>query len=138
MNKDQVIARMREVMGVPFLHQGRDRSGIDCVGALAYAFDYKGDIPAYSRDPVNGELERELERIFGEPIYTKPPLDFAYQVGDVLSIQFVGPTRHVALVADYVIKPHLSMTHTSASVGKVVEHISDQKWRRRVVKVWRP
>jgi len=129
---------MRELMGVPFVHQGRDSTGVDCVGALAHAFDYQGDIPAYPIDPVNGELERELERIFGAPLAVMPGADFAYEIGDVLSMRFVGPTRHVGMVANYIKPPHLSLIHTSASVGKVVEHIFDPKWRRRVVKVWRP
>ena len=146
MNKDNAIDRIRELVSakVPFLHQGRTFEGIDCVGALAYAYDYQGEIPAYPEDPVNGELERELQRIFGEPylvidrmnpITTQEDL----QPLDILSMQYKGPIRHVAMVVPHVNIPGvLSVAHTDAMLGRVTEHILDVKWLRRIVKVWRP
>ena len=146
MNKDNAIDRIRELVSakVPFLHQGRTFDGIDCVGALAYAYDYQGEIPAYPEDPVNGELERELQRIFGEPylvidrmnpITTQEDL----QPLDILSMQYKGPIRHVAMVVPHVNIPGVfSVAHTDAMLGRVTEHILDVKWLRRIVKVWRP
>lgn len=147
MNKEHAISRMRELVDakVPFLHQGRDHNGIDCVGALAYAFQYDGPLPAYPRDPVNGELERNLRDIFGPPVLERagtlaPPLAAALlRPGDVVSMQYRGPVRHVALLAPHVaIAGQLSVIHTDAMLGRVTEHILDEKWLRRVMRVWRP
>ena len=54
-------------------------------------------------------------------------------------MQYAGPVRHVAIVVPHIaIKGVLSIVHTDAMVGHVVEHILDEKWRRRIAKVWRP
>ena len=142
MNNDRskAIARMRELVAakVPFVHQGRDFNGIDCVGALIYAEEYDGDIPSYPDNPVNGELERHLSSILGPPTFVRP-FDYGLLLpGDILSMQYKGPIRHVALVVPHVSIPNqLSIAHTDSSVGYVTEHILDLKWLRRIVKVWR-
>ena len=143
---DKVIERARELVDakVPFLHQGRDFSGIDCVGALVYAYQFEGEIPAYPENPINGELEASLERNFGTPhlvVNRLNPLTTHEQLQplDILSMQYRGPIRHVAIVVPHVaIAGVLSMVHTDSAVGRVTEHILDQKWLRRIVKVWRP
>lgn len=140
-DRSRAIARIRELVDakVPFLHQGRDFNGIDCVGALVYAEEYKGDIPAYPENPVNGELERNLVRVYGQPTFVRP-FDYALLLpGDILSMQYAGPIRHVAMVVPHVSIPGaLSIVHTDSNVGRVTEHILDHKWLRRIVKVWRP
>lgn len=141
----RIIARARELaqLKVPFVHQGRTLQGIDCVGALAHILEFEGELPAYSRDPVNGELETELSKVLGEPILeisrATPMRDaLRLQVCDILSMQYFGPIRHVAIVVPHVALPGvLSVVHTDSNVGRVVEHILDEKWLRRVVKVWR-
>lgn len=146
MNKENAIERMRELVRarVPFLHQGRDFNGIDCIGALAYALEYKDPIPTYPRDPVNGELEKELGRILGAPLITVQkyePIDnyTVLQPLDILAMQYRGPIRHVAMAVPHVSIPGvLSVIHTDSRLGRVTEHILDPKWLRRIVKVWRP
>jgi cell wall-associated NlpC family hydrolase len=150
MNKDTAIERMRELVAakVPFVHQGRDFAGIDCVGALVYAFQYDGPVPAYPQDPVNGELERELRRIFGAPALerastvARPFTADLLRPGDVVSMQYAGPVRHVAMLAMHVDQRNcpgtLSCIHTDAMLGRVTEHILDAKWLRRIMRVWRP
>ncbi len=137
---------MRELVEarVPFMHQGRDFDGIDCIGALAYALDYKDPLPVYPRDPVNGELEKELGRILGAPLFTvqkyEPISDYSMlQPLDILAMQYRGPIRHVAMAVPHIAIPGvLSVIHTDSRLGRVTEHILDQKWLRRIVKVWRP
>lgn len=146
-NKENALERARELVQarVPFVHQGRDFNGIDCVGALAYIFQYDGGIPSYPDNPVNGELELNLEQVFGLPlgVYNRhnPVRLEDLQPLDVLSMQYRGPARHVALVVPYV-NPRfpgvLSIVHTDSMVERVTEHILDLAWLRRIVKVWRP
>lgn len=149
MNK--VIERARELVaaGVPFLHQGRDFNGIDCVGCLVYAFEHPlDDVPGYPRDPYRGELDRQLARIFGTALQEAEVTKGGeclrrinvdeLREGDVVSMQYRGPVRHVGIIACHPIYPgHLSLIHTDAMVGKVTEHLLDDMWVDRIVKVYR-
>jgi len=133
------VERAREMLGVPFLHLGRDRNGIDCVGLVAHAHDYDAAlIPAYPRDPLNGQLELNLTKILGTPALIAPFDAAELQAGDVVAIAYKGPIRHVAIVGNHpTIAGVLSLIHTDSGVGQVVEHILDFKWIRRIKKVWR-
>lgn len=147
-NTANAVERMRELVEarVPFVHQGKTLAGMDCVGGLCHALQYEGDVPNYPRDPVNGELERELRALFGEPVFYRANLltdrvvaNADLRETDVVSMQYAGPVRHVGMIGNYEPAPgELSLLHTSASIGRVVEHILDEKWRRRIVGVWRP
>lgn len=148
LDRDVIVARARELasLQVPFVHQGRSLVGIDCVGALAHILQYTGELPVYPPDPVNGELETYLEAMFGLPIMEvsrATPLTSAIKlrVGDILSMQYFGPIRHVSIVVPYVDQKNapgeLAVVHTDAMVGRVTEHRLDTKWLRRIVKVWR-
>lgn len=145
-NKEGAVGRMRELVAAraPFLHQGRTFDGIDCVGAVVYAFQYTGVVPPYPEDPINGELEAEITRVFGEPILqfdsenilNAPSL---LRSGDIVTMQYAGPTRHVAVIATHpAIAGKVTVIHTDAMLGRVTEHLLDFKWMRRIVKVWRP
>lgn len=140
MNAAERVARARTFLGAPYLHQGRDANGIDCVGLLAYADEVDVDlIPAYPQDPVNGELETALTAHYGAPLLVGIPTFADLRVGDVVAMQYAGPTRHVALVGDYALAAgHMSLIHTDAMVGRVVEHRLDAKWLRRITRVYRP
>ena len=149
MNRDGAVERLRELVArqVPFLHQGRSFDGIDCIGSLCYGFDYRGPVPNYPEDPINGELEGELTKLLGEPLLSYSAVNRLTDWGplqslDILSMQYRGPIRHVAVVVPYIdqrqVPGGLSVVHTDAMLGRVTEHILDAKWLRRVVKVWRP
>ena len=143
MNKEGAIERARELVEakVPFLHQGRDFSGIDCIGALRYILQYDGELPPYPADPIHGELEANLARIVGPPALIVPrltPLTTQEELLpiDILTMQYAGPTRHVAFTLPHINIPGvLSIVHTDAMLGRVTEHILDVKWLRRIVKV---
>lgn len=133
-----VAERARSMIGVPFLHQGRDRNGIDCVGFMAYVIDYPfAQIPAYPRDPLNSELETAMTAAFGPPLLLKPTID-QLREGDLCAMQYRGPIRHVGIVLNHPTLPgQLSLIHTDAVRDAVTEHILDAKWLRRIEKVWR-
>lgn len=115
------------------------------MGGLVYAFQYDGKLPPYSKDPINGELEKELNKIFGAPFFYRksllaPLIEISeLQELDVLSMQYRGPVRHIAMVVNHVNIPGaLSVIHMDSNRDRVVEHILDLRWIRRIVGAWRP
>lgn len=142
MNADYA-ARARSMLNVPFLHQGRDRNGLDCIGLLAYAYDYPtAALPAYPRDPYSAQLEQALDAVLGPPqaVYgvQGAPLA-ALAPGNVLALAYARSTRHVALVLVHPAYSNaLSIIHTDSTLGRVTEHILDTKWLRRIRRVYAP
>lgn len=130
------IERARAMLGVPFLHQGQNEKGIDCVGLLAHAMAFPfSRVPAYPRDPHQGKLEATLTELFGPPLITNPESADVLQPGDFVAMQYRGPVRHVGIVTDY--PGAVGLIHTDSMVGEVTEHRLDEKWLRRIVYVWR-
>lgn len=127
----------RAYVGTPFRHQGRNPLiGLDCVGLLVCAAYDCGlaitdhDSTAYGRDPAHGLLEARLELAFG------PPVSGPLQPGDVVTIDFKGATRHVAIVAERA-GGGLNLIHTNHSAQRVTEAILDERWRRRITRIYR-
>lgn len=126
--------RARSYIGVPFLHQGRNPAvGIDCIGLLALVFPEHAGHPEnradYGRNPHAGLLEQRMRVIFGEPVGDMRP-------GDVVALKYAGPIRHVGVLGHGA--HGLTLIHTDAARGKVVEHHLDDKWARRIALVFRP
>lgn len=134
----QIAERAREMLDVPFLHQGRNKIAIDCVGLAAHVFNFPAEeIPPYPADPINGELETTLTALFGPAVLIKPTID-QLREGDLVAMQYKGPLRHVGIVLNHpVFNGALSLIHTDYMVGKVTELSLDFKWLRRIEKVWR-
>lgn len=130
MTPADIIVAARSALGVPFRHQGRTLAGLDCAGLVAYTCDQLGidyeDREGYARRPSNGLIEAALdaqpflERVTGHP-----------QPGDVLLMRFTGEPQHLAIYAG----PNI--IHSYETVGKVCEHILDQRWARRIVRIYR-
>lgn len=131
-----LYAASRSYLGVPFRHQGRSRSGLDCIGLLVRSLLDIGrrvkDVTTYGPDPHHGLLEENLTREFG-PSHGKSDL----QPGDIVSIAYARATRHVGIIGEYL-HGGLSLIHTDQSVGRVTEHRLDAKWHRRITGAWRP
>lgn len=126
----------RRYLGVPFLHQGRNpKVGLDCVGlGVQAASDCGVDLPHaadYGRVPAQGELERRIRSMLGDPV----PFD-AMRPGDVVTIEFFGQTRHVAIVGAHSLGG-LSLIHSASNVGRVVEVRLDDRWAKRITGVYR-
>ncbi len=122
----EFVAAARAYIGTPFVHQGRSRHGLDCVGLVVCAARDAGlslvDRMDYSPDPGSLLIKELVLQLVEVP--DKQP-------GDVLLMRFQGEPQHSAVLAgDTVI-------HGYATVGKVVEHRLDAKWQRRIVSVYR-
>lgn len=126
------VAAARAALGTPFLHQGRTAGwGLDCAGVLVLAARSMGhtpdEPPAYARMPHDGLLESWVDR---QPFLVRIERA-AMRAGDLLLMRFAAEPQHLALYADPTI------IHAYQGVGRVVEHRLDDKWRRRIVRVYR-
>ena len=121
----------RAQIGKPWRHQARGPDKLDCIGLLVVSFADYGlkDITTYGRDPHDGLLEKHLDQQFGKPVSDM-------RVGDVVAIAFPRIIRHVGIVGDYL-HGGLSLIHTNGSVGLVTEHRLDERWIKRIKRVYR-
>lgn len=131
--REQIIEEARSFLGTPFHHQGRVKHhGVDCVGLVACVGKVlellKYDRTDYSWQPQN-ILKGELEKAG----FVKRNEDEEPEPGDVgifwLSKRHI--VQHIAIFTEY------GMLHTYQDAGKVVEHVIDHKWRKRLVAVYK-
>lgn len=128
MTPDDFVAAARKRIGLPFVHQGRTEFGVDCVGLVVKSaeeigVDTSGDKTNYSRLP-HGVLLPVLDDIMFR-------VDGDWQVGDILVMKFLNEPTHVGIWTGE------NIIHSYSTLGKVVEHRMDDKWKRRVVAVYR-
>ena len=123
--RSRIVDEARRWVGVPYLHQGRNRFGVDCVGLIlvvAWALGRSEyDVKGYGRTPHAGFLKAEADRLM-EPIAVD-----ARQPGDVLLMRFRREPQHLAFVSDR------GMIHAYAGAKAVVETSLPREWLDRVV-----
>jgi cell wall-associated NlpC family hydrolase len=124
-----VIEQARSWLGVRFLHQGRTRSGADCLGYIAGMMAELGtDVPLkalplnYARNP-QARLVQTLEEITHE---------IPLQPAAFVLIKF-PKSHHGSHGAIYTGE---NLIHSYQSVGRVVEHGYRMQWVRWTVSVW--
>jgi cell wall-associated NlpC family hydrolase len=127
----EFVAQARTMLGVPFRHQGRGATGVDCVGVPVLAAkalrlgDF--DVRAYLRTPHDGSLQSALTAAGCVPCELMP--------GAIALMRWDHRwPQHVAVVTDH--QHGLGLLHAYSTVGRVVEHRIDAAWRRRIVSVW--
>lgn len=130
----QIVVHCRGWIHTKFRHQGRSKSGVDCIGLFAEVAKEIGrtiTIPSnYSHHPDQIFLLAELTRMFDK--ITKAEM----AVGDLLLMRFMDdqqriPCRHVAIRTD------LGVLHSSAQFKKVTEHGLDSEWMAKIEHVFR-
>ena len=135
-----LVNAARSYLGTPWQHQGRSRNAIDCLGLLALSERDTGravaDRTDYARVPNPDELQAGLQAHYGVPVAGAEPEMAALLPGDKLLLRYGRDAQHVAIVTDH--KDTLGMIHAYAGANcRVTEHILDDKWRRRIVAVFR-
>jgi len=131
-----IVSAARAYIGVPFRHRGRSATRLDCAGLAIRALRDAGrvvafDIRHYGQEPWRDGLRQAVQANMG------PPVDDAPQPGDVLLMRFnTDQPHHIAIAGDYLYGG-LSIIHAYAEVGRVVEHRLDDRWRSRIVEVYR-
>lgn len=123
-NRTDIVFEARKWVGVPYRHQGRSRTGVDCIGLAVVVVRELGlmdyDIDGYSRVPSG----RMMTRLMAERLQT---IDLAdAQPGDLLHMAFTGQPQHVAIVSS---DNPARIIHADAVAGRVVEHALDANWR---------
>jgi len=134
---DQFIAGARSMVGVPWLHQGRSRSGVDCIGLITSSAESAGldvaelinalgvaDTRDYGRTPTE-KLIATLER-YCEKSATPVP-------GCMILIQFPSEKlpRHFGLYTDTG-----TMIHANGKLGRVVENGYRGLWVKWTHSYW--
>jgi cell wall-associated NlpC family hydrolase len=122
----------RRYLGVPWKHQARGPAFYDCIGLVIQAGKDCGrpwvgmDATNYDRNPHHGVLESYVCSAV-EPGPLEP--------GAIVTIAFARITRHLAIVGEQ--NGYLTLIHSDAIFGRVVEHRLDSKWQRRITGVYR-
>jgi hypothetical protein len=134
-----LIAFARSQVGVKFRHQRRQPGRyLDCLGLIACGLVLIGrtvaDKDRYGREPHRDGLMEGLEQNLGPALSPSIPIE----PGDVLAMRTAADPCHVALVADHP-EGGLSIVHTSASFGRVIEQTLDECSRAySIAAVFRP
>ena len=127
------IAAARAWLGVPFRHQGRSRSGVDCAGLVICLARELGlvapdfDINGYRRAPDGSMLDACRQHL--QPAAS---VDEAH----VLVMRFSVQPQHVGIPVPYR-HGGLALLHALEPSGGVVEHRLDATWRSRVLHAYR-
>lgn len=130
----QFVAEARSHIGEPWLHQGRTRAGLDCLGLVLLTaralglteIDFTGYSMANNPQLLFDACDEHMERIALKDA----------QVADVVAISYHGVPHHLAILGDYQ-HGGLSLIHAlNLWDRKVVEHGLDDGWRRRIVRAY--
>lgn len=122
------MAAARSMIDTPFVHQGRvPHIGLDCGGLAIFASKDAGieleDLTNYPEIPDGSFIA--LVQKQGEQIKLSE-----VEPGDFMMFRFERDPQHIAIVTE--INP-IHIIHTWSDIGKVVENILDDYWKRRLV-----
>lgn len=136
MKRIEVVEKAREYIGVPYRHQGRKKTGIDCIGLIwcvANDLGYETSIPAnYAKSPSPDLLISECEKNLVKQDRGTDDL----KIGDILVMW--GMTRneaqHFAIIGE--VDGRKTLIHAFSKHKKVVEQSIDEFWSRRFVALY--
>jgi cell wall-associated NlpC family hydrolase len=121
---DAVVSEARTWVGVPFRHQGRDRSGVDCIGLPIVVLRQLG-VPEfepsrdYPRAPNDDTLLHKHFLRFCTPLPDAVP-------GCAIALKAQRTFMHVAILTDTDTLIHVLEKH-----GQVIEHGFRGMWKTR-------
>jgi cell wall-associated NlpC family hydrolase len=131
---DNFIAEARAYLGVPWVHQGRSRDGIDCLGLVVQAARVSHANTVDLRDYAAQAHDETMLQVCHQHMDRVQTSDLL--PGDVVIAKY-GNQRHMAIVTDYPVAGELALLHASSIYGKVVEHRLDATWRRLLLAAFR-
>lgn len=138
----RVVEQARSYLGCPFFHAGRSREGLDCIGLVAMVAHDLGitdfDDLNYSPEPDPAYLTAVLWRFAWRTWDATDPflMDLELIPGDLLQFELCGEARHVGIYGEDA-RREGTVIHCYQSAGKVVEHLFDKHWQKRLFAVYR-
>lgn len=132
--RQDIVIEARRWVGVPWRHQGRSQSGIDCAGLVVMVAHDLGlsefDTTNYGRLPEGDRLLQICQdNLVQQP---KTPL----MPGQVVAMRFDGNTQHLGIIGTYPVEGEVSLIHSYANARKCTEHRLDTVWTNRIVEVF--
>lgn len=149
MQREVWLAKLREYKGVRFLHQGRSKAGVDCVGLLAcaaselgYDNEVRANLRDYQRAPDSDMFrQRIVDFLLPLPYNRLQALRPQLLPGDVIAFWIDAPNlpRHVAVYTGLDKYGRDLMIHAYAKDPKrVIEQPIDFGfWSKRIDSLWR-
>ena len=129
---EDIIREARTWVGTPFRHQGRIKgvagdcaAPVQCVANALGISDFV--IRNYGREPVPEKMRKVLEEKL-DPVEKNKMAP-----GDILWMRFgSNKPSHLAILTDTG-----TIIHANERLGRCCEHILDEKWRKRIHRVYR-
>lgn len=125
------VNEARTWLKTPFHHQASVKGvGCDCAGlvkgtARNLGYQVSDVYTNYGREPANGELERTLENLLNKKDSNK------LSKGNIILFKFLNEPQHLGIYCGDGI-----VIHSYSTEGGVVEHLIDDKWKKRIVNVF--
>lgn len=138
----EIVRVARTWLRVPYLHQGRNRFGADCVGFPLGVYAELGvelpDWRAYGTEADPDELLRRLRAALGPEIAVHPVRFADLQPGDIVLFRFPRTTapRHIGIVSDRT-TGGFNFIEANGNEGRVIERRLDERYLSRVTHVFR-
>ncbi len=138
MSINLIVNTARSWLGTTFKHKGRikaddrQKGGVDCIGLILGVASELGismqDYQNYPRLP-DGDL---LLNTANSILYAKDLKELS--PSDILLLRIDRDPQHFAIVGEN--NAQLTLIHSYAPLGSVVEHHLDKFWRERIVAVY--
>jgi cell wall-associated NlpC family hydrolase len=150
--RQKIITEAKSWLGTSFHHQGRIKicaahnGGCDCIGLVV---GVASNLKLYSK---TGQLISNCDQTNYSPLPNGNDLyniinahllnlgkDLSKaQIGDIALFSFAKNPQHVAIISEQIYDQvkHLSIIHAYSIAGKVCEHHLDQKWQKRLVRLY--
>lgn len=148
----RVMEQARTYLDVPYFHAGRSRKGLDCIGLLAVVAHDLGitafDDVNYPPEPDPAYLTEVLERFAERKWQRLEPFQetngdrgagcgcTSLCEGDLLQFEIRREARHAGIYAEDD-RGQGTLIHCYQSAGRVVEHLFDNHWQRRLWAAYR-
>lgn len=125
-----IVKSARSWLGVPFLHQGRSRHGVDCIGYVSALCAELGEFTPLDNLPHNYARNPQALLLDAIRMLCKPA---TLETGCLILMQW----PHARYPSHAGIYTGTSMIHCNEAVGRVVEHGYSTPWPERTASLWR-
>lgn len=136
MDKQLIINEALKLKDIPYHHQGRNLSGLDCAGLIVltaknlgiYPEKVNPDYTGYSMIPDG----RQLYNVFKKYCFEKDKNKL--EPGDILLMRFKDNPQHVAIyLGDYLNNGQEYFIHSHMHAKKVVVDHLNNYWKNKII-----